>query len=273
MTETTVDKPSPYEALRDGVPNGAVREAWRAGDAASRACREELQRVHEDETLTEEGKRHKAQQIIERYAAKAQSHYATAREKAEYAARTSYNFSIPMPSNQALATARPKDTGELLAIQGEAERIVQRIVGKSIQAMTKEGSRNPRDKGMKEGAGKRVAALQAEYERALALSGIEGKVLAHGVLRAAEQLGIDYDSVVEPFRNDRQRGYVEEAAQLEASAASIPSGRELGKNPYEDTPLRGGKNRIGTYSSANKAQVIGGRSQLFEKKKRRPSWK
>ncbi len=103
------------------------------------------------------------------------------------------------------------------------------------------------------------------------IGGLEGKVLAHATLRAASALGVGLDAVVDEFRNDRQRRYVEEASQLESSRVSIPSGRDLGQNPY-DTNSSGGK-RIGTYGSSNKALATGGRPKLFEKKERRRSWK
>jgi hypothetical protein len=274
MTENLADlavRPS-YEELRDRIPDPGVREMWRAGDADAARARTEMQRVHEDETLSEEGKKRAAQRIIDRYAGKAQQHYADAREKAARSVDNAYDFSVPMPGGGALATSRAKDSSEIVAIQGEAERIVQQVAGRSLQAMTKEASQNPRDKGMREGTGRRMQALKEEYERAMHLGGLEGKVLAHATLRAAEAMGVDYDSVVDEFRNDRQRRYVQEALQLQSMSGSIPSGRDLAKNPY-DGNRRGGKKRIGTYGSVNKATLSGGSPQLFQKKKRRPSWK
>jgi hypothetical protein len=274
MTENLANlavRPS-YEELRDRIPDPGVREMWRAGDADAARSREEMQRVHEDETLSEEGKKQEAQRIIDRYAGKAQQHYADAREKAARSVDNAYGFSIPMPDGGALATSRAKDSSEIVAIQGEAETIVQKVAGRSLQAMTKEASKNPNDRGIREAAGRRAEALKEEYAKAMALGGLEGKVLAHATLRAAEAMGMDYDSVVDEFRNDRQRRYVEEALQLQSMSGSIPSGRDLAKNPYDDN-RRGGKKRVGTYGSANKALVLGGRPQLFQKKNRRRPWK
>jgi hypothetical protein len=274
MTENLTDlavRPS-YEELRDRIPDPGVREMWRAGDADAARFRTEMQRVHEDETLSEEGKKQEAQRIIDRYAGKAQQHYADAREKAAHSVDNAYDFSVPMPDGGVLATSRAKDSSEILAIQGEAERIVQKVSGKSLQATTKEASKNSNDRGIREAAGRRAEALKEEYAKAIALGGLEGKVLAHATLRAAEAMDVDYDSVVDEFRNDRQRRYVQEALQLQAFSGSIPSGRDLAKNPY-DNNRRGGKKRIGTYGSANKALMTGGRPQLFQKKSRRRPWK
>ena len=274
MTENLADlavRPS-YEELRDRIPDSAVREMWRAGDADAARARTEMQKVHEDETLSEEGKKLAAQRIIDRYAGKAQQHYADAREKAARSVDNAYDFSVPMPDGGALTTSRAKDSSELLAIQGETARMVQKVTGKSLQAMTKEVSQNPRDEGIREAAGKRAQALREEYDRAMQLGGLEAKVLAHATLRAAEAMGVEYDSVVDEFRNDRQRRYVQEALQLQSMYGSIPSGRDLAQNPYDDN-RRGGKKRVGTYGSANKALVQGGRPQLFQKKNRRRPWK
>jgi hypothetical protein len=273
MTENRADlaiRPS-YEELRDKVQDSAVRELWRAGDADAARARDEMQRVHDDETLTEEGKKQAAQKIVDSYAQKAKQHYADAREKVIRSVENARAFSVPMPDGGTLATSRAKDSGELVAVQGETERIVQRVAGKGLQAMTKEASKNPRDRGMRESASHRAAALREEYARAMSTGGLEGKVLAHATLRAAEAMGVDYDSVVDEFRNDRQRRYVQEALQLQSVSGSIPSGRDLAKNPYDNR--RGGKKRVGTYGSANKALVLGGRPQLFQKKNRRRPWK
>ncbi len=209
---------------------------------------------------------------IDHSALEAQEHYGKARKAAEKGAQSAYSFSVPMPDGGALATSSAKDSSEIVAVQTEAERIVQKVSGKSLQQVTKEVSKNPRDKGIRGAASSQVDALKEEYQRAMELGGLEGKVLAHATLRAASSLGVEADSVVDDFRNDRQRRYVEEANQLESSRHSIPSGKDLGANPY-DTNSSGGGKRIGTYGSANKALATGGRPRLFEKKERRRSWK
>jgi hypothetical protein len=275
MTENLADlaiRPS-YEEVRDKVPNSAVRELWCAGDADAARARTEMQKVHEDKTLSEEGRKQAAQRVIDRYAGQAQRHYAEAREKGTRSVENARAFSVPMPGGGTLATSRAKDSGELVAVQGEAERIVQKVAGEGLLAMTKEASKNPRDRGMRESASHRAAALREEYARAMSIGGLEGKVLAHATLRAAEAMGIDRDSVVDGFRNDRQRRYVQEADQLEAMCGSIPSGRNLARNPYDGNQRLGGKRSLGTYGSTNKSLVQGGRPQLFQKQRRKRLWK
>jgi ferric-dicitrate binding protein FerR (iron transport regulator) len=79
------------------------------------------------------------------------------------------------------------------------------------------------------------------------------------------------DDVVDHHRADRHRRAYQDAERLENTAYSIPSGKNMAENPYEGN-RRGGKRRVGTYGSANKAVLGSGKPQLFQKK-RRPSWK
>jgi hypothetical protein len=262
-----------YEQLRDRIPDPGVREMWRAGNADASRARAEMQRIHEDETLSEEGKKAAAQRVIDQHAARAKQHYHDARAKAELSAESAYEFSIPLPDRQCYATSRAKDSGELLAIQGEANRISEKVSGMTLQTLTKAVSKNPRDEGIKGGVtSARADILRAEYADGMKRGGLEGKVKAHAVLRVADASSIETDAIVDEFRNDRQRRYVQESAQIDALRNSIPSGKDLARNPYDGNG-RGGKKRIGTYGGANKALMTGGRPQLFQKKSRRRPWK
>ena len=129
MSENLADqaiRPS-YEGIRDGVPDSGVREAWRAGDEAALRARTQMQGVHENEALSEEGKKHEAARVIDRSAYEAQEHYGKARKAAEKGAQSAYAFSVPMPDGGALATSSAKDSSEIVAGQTEAERIVQKL--------------------------------------------------------------------------------------------------------------------------------------------------
>jgi hypothetical protein len=64
--------------------------------------------------------------------------------------------------------------------------------------------------------------------------------------------------------------FLEAAGQLDADRRSIPSGRDLTRNPYDQ---RRGPNAVGVYGSGNKAIIGSGRPQLFTKQTRRRSWK
>jgi len=267
-----VIRPS-YEQLVGSMPHPGVRDAWQATDNAARQTRDAMQKIHDNEGLSDKGKKEAAQGIIDRQGAKAREHYQQARARAPEAARSAYEFSIPMPDKQCYATSRAKDSGEMLAIQGEAERVARDLTSKSLQQLTKEASKNPRDEGIRGAVGSTVQALKGEYEKAMRRGGVEGKVLAHGVLRVADAVGVDKDAVVDDFRSDRHRRYVEESRQISDLRGSIPSGNDLTQNPYDTR--RPGARGVGTYGSKNRAvaSLASGREKLFQKKQRRPLWK
>jgi len=257
-----------YEQVRDAMPHKGTREAWKDADEFAFRQSEEIQRVQEDETLSVEGKKQQIQQVIDRHAARAQEKYAMARNQAEVEAKSAWEFSIPMPDTTSYANSRIKDASEMLAIQGEAERISEKAK-RSLQQITKDASNNPRDKGIR-GADDTITVLRGEYGEAMERGGLEGKVKAHAVLKVAEAQGIPFDEVVDEFRSERHKRYARESQEIAALSASIPSGRGLDANPYEAKPK--GRRGTGTYRSANKA-LASGRPNIFERKKRRPAWK
>jgi hypothetical protein len=54
-----------YEQIRDGMPHKEARELWREADMRVEHTRWLIQDVHDDESLSEEGKDEKAQRIID----------------------------------------------------------------------------------------------------------------------------------------------------------------------------------------------------------------
>jgi hypothetical protein len=111
-----------YEQIRDTLSNKAAREQWRVADLSMRHMRESMQDVHDDESLSLEGKRAAAQRVVDRYAQKISTSYEAARKKAEAAAETSWRFSVPMPGEgKTLATTNINDTTEMIAVQNEPD--------------------------------------------------------------------------------------------------------------------------------------------------------
>jgi hypothetical protein len=100
--------------------------------------------------------------------------------------------------------------------------------------------------------------------------GVEGRILALACLRVAGTSGVGIDALVDDFRNDRHRRYIDEGERLSVARSSIPNGEDLTQNPYDSRP---GPSAVGTYGSRNKAVISGGPGELFKKRKRRPSWK
>lgn len=272
LAENMAVRPT-YEQIRDGIPHKEARELWRDADRRVEYARRAMQQVHDDANLSEEGKREKTQRIIDSGAPKILASYEDARKKAEAAASSSWKFSIPMPGDhKTLATTRVQDSSEMIAVRNEADSLARRLEGKSLQELTRERSRNPRDKGVREAPSHRLDALRAEFDAAMADGGIEGKIKALAIKRLCDETGMPIDDVVDHHRNQRHRSAYADAERLEVAAHSIPSGRKMAENPY-DGNRRGGKNRIGTYGSDNTAIVSSGKPQIFQQKRRKPPWK
>jgi hypothetical protein len=261
-----------YEQIRDGMPHKEARELWREADMRVEHTRRAMQDVHDDESLSEEGKREKAQRIIDTNAPKILKGYEDARKKVETSAESSWQFSIPMPDGKALANTPVSDSSEMVAVQNEANTVAMRMEGKSLQELTKERSRNPRDKGMQEAGDSKLHTLRAEFGEPMQVGGVEGKVRALAVKRVCDAKGIRLDDVVDHHRTDRHHRAYQDAERYENAVPSIPNGRSMTQNPY-DGKRRRGPSAIGTYSSGNKAMVSSGKPQIFQTKKRRPAWK
>jgi hypothetical protein len=260
-----------YEQVRDGLPNKAAREQWREADLSLRHARQAMQDVHDDESLSEEGKREKAQRVVDKYAERVYGGYAEARKKAEAAAESSWRFSVPMPGDhKTLATTSMMDSSEMVAVQNEADSLARRIEGKSLQQLTHERSKNPRARGIKDAGNPKLDELRKAFDEAMSAVGLEGKVKGLAVKRLCEETGVPLDDVVDHRTQHHHDAYLD-AQRSWAAVYSIPSGRGMVENPY-DGNRRGDKRRIGTYGSANKAVVSGGKLQPFQKK-RRPPWK
>jgi hypothetical protein len=264
-----VIRPS-YEQIVGSIRHSGVQEILRHAQEDEQRLSRELGYIEADEDLNDEGRERRAQEVIDRYAPKIAEAYASAKEKVEASAESSYRFSLPFPEGKTFAQARTKDSTELLAVQGEAEAIAQRIGGKSLQQMTKAVSRNPRDKGIKETSDPTAGSLRKEFDQAMSEGGVEGRVRAMAVQRVCEGMGIDLEQVVDHHRTDTHRRALEDARRFEQAVFALPSGKKPQQNPFKGRRRSAG--RIGTYSSAKKAVVGGGRPQLFQKSHRRP-WK
>ncbi len=275
MTQNLADqviRPS-YEQARDSLPHPGVRDVWRNTDRRVEYTKQAMQDIHDDESLSEEGKREKAQRLIDTNAERIRKAYEEARTKTQNAAESSWRFSIPMPGDgKTLPTTQIKDSTEMLAVQMEASAIATRISGKSLQELTSEKAQQGGNKGIRQSSSHTLEALQAEFDAAMAASDVEGKIRGLAVKRVCDDMGIRIDDVVDHHRRQIHRNAYADAERFESALGTIPSGKRMAENPY-DSKRQGGKGRIGTYDSGNKAMVSSGRPKLFKKANRRRPWK
>ena len=262
-----------YEDVRDDLSHKEARALWRDADRRKSYVRESMQRIHEDETLSDEGKREQAQRVLDTNAPEISQAYEDARSRLEASAESSWKFSIPMPNDKTLATTSISDTTEMLAVQHEADALAQRIEGKSLQALTQE--KDPRGKGIRGTSNHKLNELQAEFDSAMHTGGIEGRIKAFAIKRLCEAKGVSLDDVVDGHRRKSHRDAYRDAEIFERAYSTVPAslGRGLDTNPYDSRHGRLGKKGVGAYQSGNRAISSSGKSRLFAPKKRKPHWK
>jgi hypothetical protein len=195
MTET-------YEQLRDGL-SGEAGQAWRQADMEESNLRALYRSLEEDPRYTTEHKAEKAWESYEAAREKIVAGREKARESLRKQAQTGERLSIPLPDGEALITT---DTAKLLASQNEATRIIRKLERSSAG-----GPFRPN----------RAEALKEEYSRGLEIGGMQGGVICRGVLAAADELGIDTNTVVDEFRKPRHREILEKASHAERVADLI----------------------------------------------------
>jgi hypothetical protein len=260
------------EEIHASIPHKGARDLLHEAKDIQRHMNRELEDIETDEDLNPEAKQRRAQEVIGRHGPKIAKAYQDAREKVEAAAESSYNFSLPFPDKKTFAQAQVKDTSEMLAVQGEADSIAARIAGKSLAEITKEVSKHPGDKGIQATSSHSVDALRSEFDAAMKLGGVEGRVRALGVARVCEGMGLPLEQIVEHHRSQVHHNALQDARRFESALHTIPSGKLGTRNPYAGNTRRRGPSGVGTYASTNKV-MTGGRPQLFQKKSRRRPWK
>jgi hypothetical protein len=141
-----------YDQIRDSIPDSGVREMWQAADNVARRARDEMQRVHADANLSEEGKKEAAQAVIDRHAGSAIGHYQGARERAKRSAQSAYEFSIPLPDGQCYATKRfwnrALETPVLIEVLDwtDERRIFSVLVWPSLESEAHEATHHHRER-------------------------------------------------------------------------------------------------------------------------------
>jgi hypothetical protein len=113
----------------------------------------------------------------------------------------------------------------------------------------------------------KLAVLREEYARGLETGGTQGGIVCRGVLAAADELGIDTDSVVDGFRKDRHRESLERAQRSEMLVGSI--GGSVPEPPFK----RPGSGRGSEPRRGSGALLIPRDRPVTVASNRRPPWK
>ena len=269
MTDNT------YEALKqaDFLPKEA-KEAWIKADHKADMLRLAYDGLANDETLNDEYKQRRAEELYRERKDSVESARRGARETILKHAAFAEKNAIPTPNGEPTSSSDP--TKYLIDLQ-RAESLVRSIERqKNIGGPLK---RSPSE------------YLTEQYRQGLKQGGLEGGSLCRGVLKAAEELGISADDVVEPLRSDQDRERLDKSRRLQVAADSISS-----EAPKPPRSLAGGSaarsRRGGQFTHraalslapdvASEGETLvasetphSGSSSSSEarKKKRKPSWK
>jgi hypothetical protein len=201
-----------YESLRDGVEDPDVRAAWRSGDRWSEHVAERYRAIAADEALSDEGRRLREEEAYERHLPKIAQAYTEAREKALAVAKSAEALSVPMPDGKTLGTSVVKDAATLLAIQNEAQSILQTVERVKAKAHPNQ------DLGTFESD-----AVRDAFSSAMEQGGFEGLVKARAAIRAGESLGMSATEVASSHMEREHYEAADRARRYAYLARTIPS--------------------------------------------------
>jgi len=152
------------------------------------------QELKQDERYQEQYKAEQAWNAYEKAKDRIVADKEKAREALAKQARSAQRSSTPVPQGEAITT---QEATRLVASQNEASRVVRKIErAQNVKGPLQRSS---------------VDILREEYGKGLEVGGTHGGAICRGVLAAADELGIDTDSVVDPFRKERHRESLERA--------------------------------------------------------------
>jgi hypothetical protein len=252
-----------YEQIVADIPDAGVHELLQDAAANEHRLGLELERIQANEDLTVEARERQASEVVALHAPKVSQARATARQKVTRGGETQRLFSIPMPEKGALATTKAKDAQELVAVQNESAA----LLAKASEVQRKASM----DGKVKLNHDPRLKVLKEAYSAAMGATGIEAKVGALAAIKAAEGLGVDIEELVSEHRTEIHQRALADAERFERAMQVLPSGKIKAANPFDGKALRG--KAVGSYSSGSKAVMSSGRPKLFEKKRRKASWK
>ena len=231
MTET-------YESIRDSeLLSQGTREAYVRAEQARRGLRQEYEKLLNDESLNDEYRQRRAQEIYEQRKESVEDQGRRAREALLKQAKSAEQAATPRPAGEPLSSS---SADRLLLDQNEASRIIRVIERKKAQG----GPFRPDVGGY----------LREEYKKGLEIGGLAGGAACRGVLRAADELGISQEEIIDPLRDEKHRESLDKARRLawfsdmvSTSAPELP--RKLDARKPKRVP--------GSYSSAPSALVPG----------------
>ncbi len=194
-----------YETIRDSeLLTQETREAYVLAEQSRRNLRSEYEALIADETLNDDYKVQRAQELYEQRAKNVESAGRKARELLLKQAQAAEQVAIPRPKGESLSSS---DATKLVADQNEASRIVR-----TVERRKTEGGPFRQNTG---------EMLRGEYARGLEIGGLEGGAVCRGTLRAADELGVSPEEVIDPLRGDAHREAADRARRFGVFADTV----------------------------------------------------
>jgi hypothetical protein len=121
---------------------------------------------------------------------------------------------------------------------------------------------NAQYKGIRLSHDPRVDVLKDAFSGAMGAGGVEGKIGALAVEKAAKALGLDLEEIVSSHRQEIHHRRLEDSRRYEAATGVLPSGRSTSANPFGSTRRR-----------SQHVAMPAAKPRFFAKKRRKPAWK
>jgi hypothetical protein len=195
-----------YEAIQQKAKGPGIDE-WRQVDRARAELVELYQKLSEDERYSSEYKSERAWEAYQAAKEKIEHLAPLSREKMLKSAETAERQSMPMPAEQGLIS---RDTDKLLLTDNQMMRIT-RLLERAAREARGPFRQNPTE------------ILKREFARGLREGGPSGGALCRAAVQAAEDFGVDVDTVVHEHRKPHHEQALENAQGLRRLAQMVGS--------------------------------------------------
>jgi len=251
-----------YGDLQESAPN-EVRAAWKGADARSRDLIETYHALQNDPKYTDAYKSEQAWSHYEKALPRITKDREKARELLAKEAAYHEERGIPRPKGEMLQVGT---TERLLAAQNQAARVVR---------MVERQEKRSASSGSPIGKPSLPTLLKDEFARGIKAGGVEGATTCKGVLMAAEELGVDADSFLDPLRTPEHMESLDKARRFEQMAQHIST--QVPEPPFPrpgsgQNTSQGSKNRNVFLRDSGQATPIRKAGGAFGAR-RKPSWK
>jgi hypothetical protein len=200
-------RPNSYEWIRDTGADGIIprdtQRKWINADNRASRLRDQYRSISENSDLTPEAKEQRLQDLYERNRHEIENLKHEAVKSLLSEARMAERRSRPWPAGE---SREPTDPQRLLLQAGEGDRLVR--IAQRRSTITTGGRERPNPMFSMTGF------LQEQYGAGLEQGGPGGASLCGGVLRAAEELGVDQDEILNAHRDEHQIELIDNARRM-----------------------------------------------------------